>query len=128
MMAPGEASPTWEEFFTTYECQWHAGIDAGNEADIDALPGNYLLIPLDADTYQLALEDWAIWERWEAAFVAGATSQASHPALPDDQTRHKQIEQLLRDKLVIKPDFSAQATGTFSYTGGKTLVEWTMVP
>jgi hypothetical protein len=39
-----------------YQCQWYAGIEGGFEA----LPGDYLLTPLDVEAYQLALEDWAI--------------------------------------------------------------------
>lgn len=58
-----------------YECPWYAGIDTGSEE----LPGDYLLTPIDAETYRLALEDWAIWERWEAAFAAGTTTQAYPP-------------------------------------------------
>jgi hypothetical protein len=107
-----------------YECQWYAGIDAG----FDAVPGDYLLTPLDAETYQLALEDWAIWERWEAAFAAGMTTQATHPTLPDDQARHDEIEHLLKGKLVINPHSQRQARGEFSYVEGKSFVEWTTVP
>lgn len=108
----------------SYECLWYAGIDTSS----DELPGYYLLTPLDAETYQLALEDWAIWERWEAAFAAGTTTQATHPALPEDRTRHDEIEQLLLTKLVANPHSCRRARGEFSYDGGKPFVEWTIVP
>lgn len=107
-----------------YECQWYAGIDAGFEA----VPGDYLLTPLDAETYQLALEDWAIWERWEAAFAAGTTTQATHPTLPEDQARHAEIEQVLLTRLVTNQHCCRRATGEFHYIGGKSFVEWTIVP
>jgi hypothetical protein len=103
-----------------YECQWYAGFEAE--------PGDYLLTPVDAETYQLALEDWAIWQRWEAAFAAGTTPQATHPTLPEDQARHQEMEQLLLPKLVTNPQCCRRATGEFHYSGGKSFVEWTTVP
>ena len=107
-----------------YECQWYAGLDTG----FDALPGNYLLTPLDAETFRLALEDWAIWQRWEAAFAAGTTTQATHPTLPKDQARHAEIEQVLLAKLVTNPHGCQGATGEFHYIEGKSFVDWTRVP
>jgi len=107
-----------------YECQWYTGLDAG----FDVVTRDYLLTPLDAETYQLALEDWAIWQRWEAAFAAGTTSQATHPTLPEDQARHAEIERLLLPKLVTNPHFCRRATGEFHYIGVKSFVEWTTVP
>ena len=69
---PRRGVANFEEKPHYYECQWYAGLDTG----IDALPGDYWLTQLDAATYQLALEDWAIWQRWKKAFAAGATTQA----------------------------------------------------
>ncbi len=106
-----------------YECQWYAGLDTG----IEALPGEYLLTPLNAETYQLALEDWAIWKRWEAAFAAGTTTQATHPTLPEDHARHDEIEQLLLPKLVINPHSCRRAKGEFHTIGGKPFIDWTIV-
>ena len=77
---PRRGIADFEEKPHYYECQWYAGIDT--DTGINALPGNYWLTPLDADTYQLALEDWAIWERWEAAFAVGGTTQATPPHCP----------------------------------------------
>jgi hypothetical protein len=110
-----------------YECQWYASFDADREGDSDAMPGDYLLTPLDPETYLLALEDWAIWERWEAAFAAGTTTQTTHPTLPEDQARHDALEQLLLPKLMINPNSCQRATGEFHHIGGKSFVEWTSV-
>ena len=121
---PRRGVANFEGYPHYYECQWYAGIDAG----FDALPGDYLLTPLEAETYQLAVEDWAIWERWEAAFTAGRTTQATHPTLPEDQARHNEIEQVLLAKLVTNPHCCRRATGEFYYIGGKSFVEWTTVP
>lgn len=106
-----------------YECQWYVGI----ETDVEALPGEYLLTPLDAETYHLALEDWAIWERWEAAFEAGITTQATHPVLPEDRARHDEIDQILLPKLVTNPHSRRRAKGEFEYIEGKPFVVWTVV-
>ena len=104
-----------------YEYQWYASLDAGFEA----VPGDYLLTPLDAETYQLALEDWAIWQRWEVAFAAGTTTQATHPTLPEDQARHAEIEQVLRAKLRANLSCCQRVTGAFHHSGGKSFVDWT---
>lgn len=41
------------------------------ECIFDKLKGNYsesfLLMPLDVESSRFALEDWAIWQRWELA-------------------------------------------------------------
>jgi hypothetical protein len=53
---------------------------------IDSAPDDatevFLLVPLDPDVVQLALEDWCIWRRWETAFYSNTATQATHPALP----------------------------------------------
>ena len=51
--------------------------------DLDA--HTFLLMPIDQETLTLALEDWDIWRRWEAAFHQGKTTQEIHPALPEDR-------------------------------------------
>jgi hypothetical protein len=52
----------------------------------------YRLTPVSHEAFQLALEDWAIWERWERAFHAGETNRDTHPALPEDRDRHLVIK------------------------------------
>ena len=44
----------------------------------------FLLQPIDGQAFSLALEDWAIWRRWETAFHEGKTPHETHPALPED--------------------------------------------
>lgn len=41
---------------------------------------SFLLTPLDSETFQLAMEDWEIWRRWEDAFHSGKTDESTHPA------------------------------------------------
>jgi hypothetical protein len=48
--------------------------------DIDSREGDtFLLSPVDAETFRLALENGAIWRRWETAFHQGRTTQDTHP-------------------------------------------------
>ncbi|HEU5117435.1 MAG TPA: hypothetical protein VFT74_12395 [Isosphaeraceae bacterium] len=61
----------------------------------------FLLMPIDREILALALEDWAIWRRWETAFHQGKTTREHHPALPEDQERHRELERLLEGRLVI---------------------------
>src|SRR5262249_44238017 len=61
----------------------------------------FLLMPITLETLELALEDWAIWRRWETAFHEGRTSTDTHPALPEDRSRHNEINQELNKRLVM---------------------------
>jgi hypothetical protein len=63
----------------------------------------FQLTPVSEADLALVLEDWAIWRRWEDAFEDGLATQASHPALPEDRTRHEEIAALLSDRLRIDP-------------------------
>lgn len=70
---------------------------ANNYAD------TYLLSPVDPETFALAVEDWAIWRRWETAFHLGEVSQDTHPALPADRARHVELARLLAGRLAVDP-------------------------
>lgn len=54
---------------------------------------------MDDETFRLALEDWAIWRRWEEAFHAGQTTSDTHPALPADRARHDELTAVLTERL-----------------------------
>lgn len=95
-----------------YQCK----VDYGPDED-------YLLSPLTDELFQLAMEDWAIWLRWEAAFDAGQTSIETHPALPEDTLRHAEITALLAGKLCINADEAIEAKATFLY-GKDMFVKW----
>lgn len=84
-----------------FESEWSDGEDI------------FLLMPLDADTLALALEDWAIWRRWETAFHLGETSLETHPALPEDRARHETLQRLLEGRLAIDPALATRATAEF---------------
>ena len=100
-----------------YGCRWD-----DTKEDWSA---HYLLTPLDADTFQSALNEWALWKRWQAAFAAGKTTQETHPTIPEDQPRHDELQKLLTHQLQIPADSTLKAKDKFDYNAN--IVEWTRV-
>jgi hypothetical protein len=87
-----------------------------------------LLRPIDEDTFQLVMEDWQIWLRWLDAFHAGRTSQDTHPALPEDRTRHDQLTELLSSRLSIDPATAVRARSEFELDpSGGYKVRWSLL-
>jgi hypothetical protein len=101
-----------------YESRWDEARDDWSE--------EYLLNRIDNETLRLALEDWQIWLRWEAAFHEGRTPRETHPALPEDRARHNELEKVLAERLVINPDACVKAKAEFKF-GKPTLVRWSVV-
>ena len=77
----------------------------------------YRLTPISQRIFELAKEDWAIWERWEAAFHSGKTSIESHPALPQDRKRHEEIQAILDSALTTNTAECATQRGSFLNEG-----------
>ncbi|AGA28533.1 hypothetical protein [Singulisphaera acidiphila] len=112
-----------------FESEWR------DREDLDE--DTFLLMPIDAATFALALEDWAIWRRWEMAFHQGKTTQETHPALPEDRGRHENLERLLDGRLTVDParavrssaEFRARHTPGWSGCGWRPLeVRWSAPP
>ena len=116
---------------------WYDGPRAG-VADLNGTPHYYesqfdeleddwaetfLLTPIDAETFRLVMESWAIWLRWDAAFREGRTTLETHPALPEDRERHSQLAEILAQRLVINSDTGIKARAEFKF-GEPTLVKW----
>jgi hypothetical protein len=101
-----------------YENRWN-----DEQGDWDAI---YFLQPLDAETFELAMEDWGIWLRWEQAYKEGRTPHETHPALPEDRDRHNELRRILAARLTIAPATSIKAKAEFKY-GEPTLVAWEAV-
>jgi hypothetical protein len=74
----------------------------------------YQLTPVDQDLFLLAMEDWAIWKRWEEAFHTGKADLESHPALPENRERHLCLKSILDERLRINPDSSLMRSAAFS--------------
>jgi hypothetical protein len=71
----------------------------------------FLLQPIDDETFRLALEDWAIWCRWERAFHSGQATLATHPALPNERTRHDELEVILKPRLEVARERAFRVKG-----------------
>jgi hypothetical protein len=76
----------------------------------DDLEANYKnsfnLFPINLAVFNLAMESWAIWRKYERALHRGETTQEHHPALPADRNRYDILEHLLKNELStsgIKP-------------------------
>ena len=68
----------------------------------------YWVQPIDQETFALALEEWDIWLRWDAAFRVGAVAIETHPALPEDRARYDELQAILPARLVLDPSRSIQ--------------------
>jgi hypothetical protein len=88
-----------------YECQFDELKD--DWSDI------FLLKPIDSETFRLAMEDWHIWEKWNAAYEDQKVSLDTHPALPEDRVRHNEISTFLKDRLKADAERDIKAKATF---------------
>jgi hypothetical protein len=77
----------------------------------------YRLTPISHGIFQLALEDWAIWKKWEAAFHSGNATLESHPALPQDRRRHEEIRAIRIPALTTNAAISITRHGSFEPQG-----------
>jgi len=88
-----------------YESKW-------NDID-DEYEDSFLLTPLAPALVDAALEDWAIWLRWEEAFHRGQATQETHPALPADRARHEVLRERLTRDLITDPATAVTARAAF---------------
>ena len=70
---------------------------------------------MEEDTFRLAQEDWAIWERWEAAFHAGKTGIETHPPSPEDRARNEALDAVLKERLAPPEEGRVLARGQFRH-------------
>ena len=103
---------------------------------LDDYSNEFHLKPVSNELFELALEDWSIWLRWETAHHKGTTTLDSHPALPEDRQRHDQLELILKEQLVISKDNVLRAQAEFrpraeSQSSGRRFhpleVKWTKI-
>lgn len=79
----------------------------------DEYSDTFLLMPIDSETFALALQDWEIWLRWITAFRSGETPLETHPALPQDRALHTEIQAMLKGRLEIDPTRAIRAEADF---------------
>jgi hypothetical protein len=92
---------------------------------------SFFLMPITSDVFELALEEWDIWLRWEKAFRQGLTSMDNYPALAEDTARHLWLKQELKSRLVLDKSITFCATALFQVFEEQEekilMVEWTIV-
>lgn len=94
------------------------------------LADTFLLTPLPAEIVALALEDWAIWKRWQAAYERNEVALETHPALPADRQRHNELAVILQKELQTDEKESFCARGQFKASETDQcvlLVEWELI-
>ena len=94
-----------------YRSIWREDLDDWDPQD------RYELSPVSAELLSLALEDWAIWQRWKDAFHSGRITDVSHPALPGDRDRHAELAPVIERALEIDPMQRQVAVGEFRALG-----------
>ncbi len=108
--------PSWydgpREGIADYQGRPHLFISEWSDA-VELEPDSFQLMPIDPETFALALEDWAIWLRWSAAFHRGETTSETHPALPEDRARSEELRRLLEGRLTIDPALAFRAAAEF---------------
>ncbi len=78
-----------------FSCQWDAIAD-----DYGSI---YALSPIDSNTFDLVVEQWAIWRKWELAFNAGQVSSDSHPGLGGRDYRYDELQVILQGRVDTLP-------------------------
>ena len=84
----------------------------------------FLLSPVDEATFHLALEDWAIWLRLQSTYDQGHVLQDTHPALPEERTRHEELQHLLEERLVVDSASAVRKAAEFRTQGDTLEVQW----
>lgn len=85
--------------------------------DLDDWEPELRLVPITAELLAHAQEDWAIWLRWAAARGRGEATDATHPALPADASRHAVLAPIVQSGLEFDPASGIQARGEFRVRG-----------
>ena len=92
---------------------------------VDDYTDIFHLSPVAFDIFPLALEQWAIWLRWEAAYKQRETPLSTHPALPNERVKYDELETILEQALVIDESNFVAATAEFRNNETKLEVRWT---
>jgi len=83
------------------------------ESESEYCGEEYRLSAVTPAILQAALEDWAIWCRWDLAFHEGRASLSTHPALPEDRARYDELAAFLQANLRLDPASTVRARGEF---------------
>ena len=85
------------------------------------------LSPVSPELFEMALEHWKIWLRWEDAYYMKETPHETHPALPADRARHDELEPVLEQALVIDESNFIKTTAEFRKNKDQLEVRWSIL-
>ena len=84
------------------------------DEQIDEWGESYLLSPISAEQLAIVLEDWAIWKRWEASYVAQSLGPHDlHPALARDRLRYEELRPLVDEAITVETIAAVRAIPEF---------------
>ena len=84
-----------------YQAQWN---------ELENYHDHYQISPVNSETFKLALEAWALWNRWGFELTTGSTTPEG---LVSERHRHEQIQNMLQEILVIDPVTAKRVHGKF---------------
>jgi len=146
-VTPAELEPGYEQVFSVtdyYDGPLQRVADFQGEphfydrvfaVERDEYSDLFHLTPISHQTLELAIEDWAIFRRFELAFHTGKATIETHPALPQDRARHEELKVVLDAALRTDFDKCVTRIGIFETLGSQPLprgvlrdlqVKWTM--
>jgi hypothetical protein len=88
-----------------YKCRWDEGADDYSS--------EYDLSPVSAEFVQLAMEQWAIWKRWEEAFRTGTVSHDTHPGFGGVDQQYDELESKIDSAIAALGPAKLRATAEF---------------
>ena len=91
-----------------------------DEAADDWSP-SYELVPIDEETLQLAMEQWAIWLAWNEQFHAGQVPVESHPGNGGKIARYDELEVILEARIPTPGPDVVTAEGKFEVVAGESV-------
>ena len=96
-----------------YKSQWDHAADDWAET--------FELTPLDAETFRLEMERWAIWRAWERAFHSGHVTQDSHPGYGGKNARYDELGKLVESRMLSLKPIDVCPTADFRALPGQEL-------
>jgi hypothetical protein len=87
----------------------------------DKYSDSYFLMPVGPEILMAAMTNWRIFLKWRAAFDAGQTTLATHPALPEDKARYDETRRTLEQVIALAKPRAIRMRGEFGVLGEPTL-------
>ncbi|HYX69796.1 MAG TPA: hypothetical protein VE825_11730 [Terriglobales bacterium] len=79
----------------------------------DDYSDRYWLTPLDSAIVELAKERFEIFFRWRKAFDSGQVDLSTHPALPQEAQRHRELDDAIQEGVAARSKQRFRVRGKF---------------